>query len=109
MISSIQYRILKALQNGERINDQEDFEELLSLRKRGFVTYRDNEGYCLCGDWLIEVEEYENFLLSQQRQEETIKIAKDANRKANIANIISVAAIILSTLLSVLSLIFSLR
>ena len=114
MISSVQYQILKNLQNGKRISDRENFNELLVLRHKGYVSLIVGQGYILQGDWLREIEEYESAQLSKKQESETLDIAKEANeisktsnKKSRNANILSLIAIIVPSLISIGSLIVS--
>ena len=89
MISSIQYQLLKDIKNGKRIDDQKYFDEVLALRKKGYVTLIFGKGYVLQGDWLSAIEEYENAQKSEKRESETLSLAKEANSIAKESNDIS--------------------
>lgn len=114
MISSVQYQILKDLQNGKRISDRENWNELRILREKGYVILILGEGYELSGDWRREIEEYENAQKVEMRESESLKLSKEANSLSNIANkksrnanILSLIAIIVPSLISVGALIVS--
>ena len=92
MISSVQYQILKDLQNGKPVSDGKHFNEILVLRQKGYLALIIGQGYVLQGDWLKEVEEYESAQASKALEAETLDIAKEANEIAKDANQISIKA-----------------
>lgn len=94
--------------SGKRIDNDKYFNEMLSLRQSGYITLENNH-YILRGDWLRVVEEYEAAQISEQRENEAIKISKSANKKSTVANIISIVGVAVSSILSIVAIILSTR
>lgn len=113
MISKKEYEVLKMYQREEDVNLAKYYGEIVYLNNEKLISnthYKD--GSCkfvitLKGERAVE--EYENSFQSQQREEETLKIAEKANaiadkarKSARTSNIISIFACIIS-LLSILA------
>ncbi len=99
MISRKEYEILKKLENNIPVHSKDNFDEIYSLQRDGYVYLQDNK-YHLNGEWRRVIEEYEVFLTNEIRKDETLK-------KSRNANILSVIAIIVPSLISVGALIVS--
>lgn len=101
MISKIEYEILQKLKNNEPIDDCNFFEEIYSLRQDGLITLDlAIKKYRLTGHWQRAIEEYESFIVNENRENETLK-------KSRNSNILSLIAIIVPSLISVGALIVS--
>ena len=101
MINSVQYKMLKSLENGEPIDYVNYKNDYLSLRRRGYITIIDNEN-ALGGEWRTVMEEYEQSLQRDAREQETLKTAKRANAISIISLIISAVSIIASVLIGIM-------
>ena len=98
MINSIEYKILKSISTGDKINEIEYRGEIHFLVKERMIYFNVTEerrstvlynGFIILPLGLRAIEEYENFLQSQKREEETLKIAEEANAIAYKANELS--------------------
>lgn len=118
MISTTEYEILSSLSTTPEIDEQAYQMELKTLIKERLISHNVTgetysqiiyHGFLVTSLGKRAVEEYENSFQSQQREEETLKIAEKANaiadkarKSARTSNIISIFACIIS-LLSILA------
>lgn len=110
MLTEEQYKILRDLRDGVPIDEDAIFETLMELKNIGYVRYtnykRYNSLYQRACDFKITekgkvaCEEYEKSLRQEDREIKSLQIAKRANR-------ISIAAIIISSILSACAVIAS--
>lgn len=116
MISEAEYEVLTMLLQNPEIDEGKYFPVIQSLLREKLIVYNtsynvppgaDYNGYFVTPKGHRAYEEYTHFLENEEREDETLKLAKEAIRKSRNANIISIVAIIFSTIFSVLAFAFS--
>ena len=117
MLTKEQYTVLRNLRDGVSFDEDEVFEILRELSRNGYAHSTNYKSYNFmfnkaCNFIITECgksacEEYEKSIRQENREINSLEIAKDANKKATQANKISIWAIVVSIILSISSIIAS--
>lgn len=105
MISKSEYQILKSLKQSPEIDENRYYGELSNLLRLKMIDYNvtgETESNVLYNGFIVTavgnaaIEEYERMLENEKREEETLKVAHEANDISRHSNKQSKLAIILS-------------
>lgn len=113
MLTEEQYKILSDLRNGNSVDEDENFELLISLKNHGYIKDTNIKQYDflrlkICDFKITEngksaCAEYEKYLRQEEREIKNLQIAEDANKKSAKANRISICAMIISFIATILA------
>lgn len=128
MISKSEYEVLKMLLESPNLDEVKFIKEIRSLKQDNLIklhsaglghlangqVYIRVKGYDVTSKGKRAIEEYENFIANVKRENHTVEIAeeanyiaKTANKKSHNANVLSIIAIVLSSIFSIAALIVS--
>lgn len=102
MITRTEFEILDLIVNGEsdKIKNFDAFDNLVASNK---IAFMGNKGAYLTPSGESAYEEYEHFLQKVARENRTLSLAEEANKKSKNANIISAVSIVISIVSIILS------
>lgn len=113
MLTEEQYIILRCLINKTPIDEDKCFDTLIRLSNLGYAVATSRKSYNFMNDRICNFKitekgksscvEYEKSLRQENREIESLQIAKEANERATQANKISIWSITISAILSALT------
>ena len=114
MISSDEYNILKSLKQSPEIDENRYYNEIRNLLSLKMIEYNvtgETERNILYNGFIVTpmgeaaIEEYERMLKNEKREDETLKVAHEANDISRHSNKLSKLAVALSIVAIVVSIV----